>query len=231
MVEALIAGAKTETRRCIDPQPHPVGQGGYGDVENSEKYPDEWFQWKDGEQTESFTCPYGACGDRLWVKEAWHLPKHHDDKSPTELWEHLAERKQGVTVLYRAKGWKSVAPFPRSEQQYPEDLELPDWTGRIRPAMFMPRWASRIMLEITAIDVQRLQDMTKKDAIAEGVERVDINFAEVNGVPNTEVHIFDPIYKYVLLWNWLNEKRSGGALAWKKNPWVWVVKFKRISHA
>lgn len=217
MVKAIIAGTKTQTRR-VAREFHPRDRN-YGDVEESDKYPGEWFQWKNGEQLPTIVCPYGTEQDRLWVKEAWHLPKVHDDKTPDELWKHLAEKRQGVTVLYGALGWRSVAPFPRTEQHYPDDMPLPEWTGRLRSSMFMPKWASRLQLRIVQIRCEPLQSITEADALAEGMPPY------VSGEDWVT-----PQERYAKFWDHLNASRDD-KFAWSQNPWVWAINFERLEYA
>ena len=87
-----------------------------------------------------------------------------------------------------------------------------------RPSIFMPRWASRITLEITGVRVERLQEIREKDAEAEG-----LNPAEYNN-PNAYADL-PCINQFITLWDSLNAKRGYG---WEKNPWMWVISFKRI---
>lgn len=176
---------------------------------------------------EVFTCPYGEPGDRLWVKEAWSLPQKHDDKTPNELWQHLTERGQGVTVFYRENGaWadsRPSKPFAVLSSQ----VGLPDWCGRIRSSMFMPRWASRTLLEIKEIRAERVQSISREDAIAEGMNTLEVPIASLNGEPATG-SVIDPRVKYAFLWDNLNGDRDGGKLVWRQNPWCWVIVFERI---
>lgn len=124
--------------------------------------------------SEGQRCPHGLPGDRLWVRETFAR---------------CACGKQECTALY----FRADGPVVNDgAQRYA-------W----RPSIFMPRWASRITLELTAVRVERLQDMTDADAIAEGLEGC-ANFRE--------------------LWDSLNAKRG---YSWAKNPWVWVLSFKR----
>jgi protein gp37 len=89
---------------------------------------------------------------------------------------------------------------------YDEDFQLPaDWS----PSIFMPRWASRITLEVTGVRVERLQDISDQDAIAEGIE--DIGAGDLRGM-------------YAVLWSSINDKRGFG---WASNPWVWIIEFIR----
>jgi hypothetical protein len=186
MINAIRDNCKTMTRRVIKPQmPYSMG-------ENCKL---------------KFTaCPYGQIGDRLWVRERFSLAYEgqmetdtgyidvnplipYQDKIPKELQENLC-------VSYYA--------------DFNSPLEAGDgyW-----PSIFMPRWASRITLEITSIRVERVQDISEQDAIAEGI--------------NPEEHPFDapPIMQFALLWDSINAKRG---YSWGSNPSVWVVEFKNL---
>lgn len=142
----------------------------------------------DGDHWEPLPCPYGQPGDRLWVKETWADTRTECKRNP---------------VSYRAT-WNADDDFDRGF----------NW----RPSIFMPRWASRITLEITAVRVERLQEITEEDAVKEGV----IPCVE----PDVVEHPPGCVCNFRNLWNSINAKRGFG---WDSSPWVWVVSFKRIS--
>lgn len=144
----------------------------------------------------------------------------------------MLERNKGVTVLYEAGGWKSVGPEGRKEPTYPNDEPMPKWAGRKRPAMFMPRWASRITLTVTEVRVQRLQDISEEDAKAEGLESQLDGDADEFGRPLVFEYFRaadflpwnrDPVEAYADLWDHLNYSRG---FAWETNPWVVAYSFK-----
>jgi len=148
-------------------------------------------------------CPYGQPGDRLWVRESWRTVKEADDIAPRDL--NAAHRY-----------W------------YEADAPHQIGFGKCRPSIHMPRCASRILLEITAVRVERLHDITEADAQAEGVERVVVGSgwrrycdhdSEEVGVPPCG----DARRSFRSLWKHIN-----GAESWNANPWVWVVEFKRV---
>jgi hypothetical protein len=142
-------------------------------------------------------CPYGKPGDRLWVREAW-FPAFR--RAP-----------ESSGCVYRADD---------------DGLHLnPGWSpdgkgGGWRPSIFMPRWASRITLEITGVRVERVQDITEADAVAEGIETPDVGNSEFDNVGEWE-----PRLGYQWLWDSINAKRGH---PWSSNPWVWVVEFRRV---
>ena len=100
-----------------------------------------------------------------------------------------------------------------------------------RTPLFMPRWASRITLEITGLRVERLQDITQRDAVNEGVIFMGGMFDEADQAPwcpslKDQEPMASPRDAYGRLWDSLNAKRG---YAWESNPWVWVIEFKRLS--
>ena len=136
-------------------------------------------------------CPYGEPGDRLWVREAWRTEIRNDYIAPRDL------RPQSA-VYYEAGGGG--------------EEEIPACAGKLRPSIHMPRWASRIDLEVIGVRVERLQDISEADAMAGGITGKDL-FRAHGYAPDA----------YRKLWESIN-----GAGSWDANPWVWVVEFKRI---
>ena len=148
--------------------------------------------------------PYGKPGDRLWVRETWRTDARLDDKAPNAF--------SGWPVKYEADSTalNHGAFFGQTD-------------GKTRVSIHMPRWASRITLEITGVRVERLQDISEADALAEGIEDRGKGFA----VYGTDDGItFDPIRSYRSLWEQIN-----GPGSWDANPWVWVVEFRSVEAA
>lgn len=139
-------------------------------------------------------CPYGQPGDRLWVREAWATHACLDKVPPRDL--------VFQDVVYLADGQ------PRK--------------GKYRPAMFMPRWASRILLEVIAVRVERLQDITEDQAIAEGILRDGEGWRGYEGGP----WFASPIGAFRSLWESIH-----GDGNWDANDWVWVIEFRRLQPA
>lgn len=140
-------------------------------------------------------CPYGQSGDRLWVRETWM-----NDGADIQR-QLMAEGKVPVRCLYRAN--------PEHEKQIGKSFK---WT----PSIFMPRWASRITLEVLTVRVERLTDISKADICAE------------MGAPGPEVegpYLRDYYNAFSALWESINGKRGFG---WIENPWVWVIEFKQV---
>jgi len=188
MVRAILDGRKTQTRRIIQPQPKVVhGSHSDGSITTERIF-------RSGDQR--IHCPYGKQGDRLWVKETWRA----------------YERKDGLDVIqYRAGG--RFQPIENNENAANLWLSARGCHGdEWRSSRFMPRWASRINLEITDIRVQRVQEISEEDAIAEGIEIV-------------RGPILRPGEAFSVLWDSINEKKGYG---WGMNPYVWVIEFKRV---
>lgn len=216
MVRALLDGSKTQTRRVIKDQ--ATGES-YSHTLTDGRVHLEWLGeptcgsgvWDVPEHSMQIASPYGVIGDRLWVREAWRVGKPHDKTPPRDILSPLIERGKGVTVLYEAGGARSVGPTGREEPVYPDDAPMPEWAGKLRPSMFMPRSMSRIMLEVTGVRVERLQDISESDAQAEGV-----------GLSDDQIYPYT--FSFATLWEQLNGKGS-----WLLDPWVWVVEFKRVT--
>jgi hypothetical protein len=150
------------------------------------------------------TCPYGQPGDRLWVRETW-----------ADL-EQLSAGNYQRQAIYRADGIEQYG-----DEDEPVNVTAPDM--RWVPSIHMPRWASRILLEVVSVRVERLQDISDQDAIAEGI---GLNTSAA-GVPMTvPAGETLPRVAYRALWESIN-----GTGSWDRNPWVWVVEFRRVDGA
>lgn len=145
-------------------------------------------------------CPYGVPGDRLWVKETWRTT---GDGGRIDDWP--PSRMQAHQVWYDADG------------HAPAD----ECTGKTRVSIHMPRWASRIDLEVTSVRVERLQAIGKGDAIDEGIEKRGPGWAWYDDLGSFTK---DPLTSYRSLWESIN-----GIDSWHANPWVWVIEFKRVT--
>lgn len=224
MVRALLADTKTQTRRVVKlrgaevieerPRNDPDDN-----VLSTESWP--WSPQHDG----WVSCPYGSPGGRLWVKETFAFLQPTDDAATAS--EHR------VRVVQRPEDGERVALWYRADGEMPlvEQLWADDDGIRWRPSIYMPRWASRIALEVTAVRVERLQAITATDAIAEGIERgpepsagmkVSAGWKDYSR-PNLE-SVGGPVSSYRSLWESIN-----GDGSWEANPWVWVVSFKRVT--
>ncbi|MBD9585768.1 hypothetical protein IB254_01750 [Pseudomonas sp. PDM03] len=205
MVRAILEGRKTVTRRAVNPQ--PVLTEGSG------------FSWKghlfgsgsdSRETSRNFShhcCPYGKPGDRLWVRETWTRAGNGDPGYLT----------------YRATYPDCLPP---DLENIPPASEL-----RWKPSIHMFRRDSRILLEITDVRVERLQDISEKQALAEGI--VGVAFRPDDGWPICTGYMVGPddgktglqttaAKAFAGLWD-----SVGGD--WNANPWVWVVEFKQVT--
>jgi hypothetical protein len=203
MVQAILADRKTMTRRVIKPQPILCHSSvpGCADI--------AMFEWKgimrpDETNPLEDSCPYGRVGDHLWVREVWALEKKYDRYPGSQV-----PKRGRARIWYLADGLK------------------PEWAGRTRAARFMPRWASRLNLEITAVRVERLQEITPNDVLAEGLQKSaplhptsGYWFGPLAGQPNFPyAHANEA---FAALWDSLNAQRGYG---WDVNPFVFVISF------
>lgn len=218
MVRAVLAGRKTMTRRVIKPQPPSVelvrkksgsGYKWYRDPDAPPEWPwrpvgPVWAVRELNIEMANFGihCPYGAPGERLWVRETWARSRNN--------WLYASSAVSGEGPQGDTDDWDWDASIP----------------NRWRPSIFMPRAASRITLEVTAVRVERLQEMDDWDAIDEGVDdpwwhksyrNSDGDFIEPEGVA---------VEAFRELWDRINVKRDG--CSWESNPWVWVIAFRQV---
>ena len=198
MVRALLDGRKTQTRR-------PVKLIVSGRV----KAPGSNKNWHPDDPNAVRACPYGRQGDLLWVRETFSGP-------------HCMEASEGRAAAPPSKWGRSSRIWYWADGN-PQDG---DWT-RPRPSIHMPRWASRLTLRITDVRIERLQDISEKDAIAEGVEGAfveDGRYWRNYGLSDEEAACSPmlnfPTESFRTLWESINGKGSWGA-----NPWVWALSF------
>ena len=228
MVRAILEGRKTQTRRVVKPMPpkEMTGNGRFvrwvGDP-NGLRYVNTFIQgdwW--------LTCPYGSPGDRLWVRETW--AHYHTINERCKLsGASFPEISDGLAG-YKADGFETIEEFKThiglmSESDF---IDVEVRSDRWRPSIHMPRWASRITLEIVSVRVERLQDISEEDAQAEGVPNTcQVPFDEYDEPPSVSVGFNDPCGfsrdNFRTLWDDIN-----GPDLWESNPWVWVVEFKRV---
>ena len=225
MVRAILAGRKTQTRRIMKPQPEPCPRGGHwwpSNVFKTMLHVEEEMQNGKGGWggLVGDACPFGDVGDRIWVREAYRFPASLDDVSPTGVGEMAVAtgyRKPWAPTFYEftgtfSDGWKGFDTPPKVSD-----------AGKLRPSIHMPRWASRILLEITDVRVERLNTISEEDARAEGI--IDggcLNCGEPEpcGCANPEPDATDA---FAYLWQSIYGQEN-----WNANPWVWVISFKRV---
>lgn len=211
MVRAILEGRKTVTRRLVKPQPSlPTTRwwpaNGHGP---------QWMADGPSEATGGTrqtwgwkVCPFGQPGDRLWVRESTEadydthdavvLARYCADKAPVMYWD-----EDDGELFQAVDHWS-----------YPRD---------VRPSIHMNRAQARILLEITAVRVERLQDISEEQALAEGVKCEPCDHTRQ---ACTDIGCWGDTAKgaFGFLWESLN-----GAGSWAANPWVWVVEFKRVT--
>lgn len=213
MVRAILAGTKTQTRRVVKPQPVELPDFNRGRMSYNARG-NVYRAWNPAVMDPS--CPYGQTGDRLWVRETFmdllgtgveHRP---DPRGPLQRYAYAADHQPGSFG----------------------DEARKSYGLKWKPSIHMPRRASRITLEITGVRVERLQDISDTDAIAEGIvecsipaddegpQRIGYMVGPDDGKSGLSV---SPIKPYRNLWESIN-----GASSWEVNPWVWVVEFKRV---
>ncbi|HBS6293330.1 TPA: hypothetical protein RGL45_004892 [Klebsiella pneumoniae] len=199
MVRAILDGRKTQTRRPIKWKQTRFTE--IGEREDGSKWP--WSE--DAEHACDFwhPCPFGAVGDRIWVRETFCTV---DD----------TQYGGGKWVDYRATP-KFEASHPAGWDCAPNDAEALKW----RPSIHMPRWASRILLEITDVRVERLNAISQEDAQAEGMELT--GWRPTYSDPDSGGEVLTPYDNFAQLWESIYGEES-----WKANPWVWVIEFKRV---
>lgn len=194
MVRAILAGKKTQTRRAIKPQPandptrhHPIApyDNGSGGW--------NWVLAATGHGTgDPFSCPFGQPGDQLWVRETFGYRAQFFERDAAAV----------GPVVYRADG---------EDQPALRGMRGDHW----RPSIHMPRWACRLVLEVTDLRVERLQAISPADALAEGA----MEWASEQDTPIRDLPAGDERIAFAALWD-----STGGN--WEADPWVWVVGFR-----
>ncbi|MGG5238847.1 hypothetical protein ACQZ2F_04770 [Pseudomonas lurida] len=192
MVRAILEGRKTVTRRAVK---FPFTDRAAGcELSGNEIGPEEIRN----------NCPYGVSGQRLRVRETWYCDHFEVMRGPYLKPDDLdiSEALDDGTLVYAADG---LTPY---------EADQPIW----KPSIHMPRWACRILLEITDVRVERLQDISRADIRAEGLQCP----------PELASDDVSPNYRdwYPAAWRELWESTGGD---WNANPWVWVVEFKRVT--
>lgn len=245
MVRAILEGRKTQTRRVLAWKPREDGlnlaftglmPGCYSCDNPASGYVlrsrGAGSCWND--RTWPAHCPYGAAGDRLWVRETWQAWRQtnveYDEWEP----ETAKDRMRDARIVYRATS---------------------DSLGPWRPSIFIPRWASRIALEVADVRVQRLQEISDEDARAEGVEPYTPPHGHISpeqrvpGPGFDRCRLGDQPYRlpFADIWDRINGKSRPmldddgrrvlddsdrpimvASRSWASNPWVWALTFKRI---
>jgi hypothetical protein len=255
MVRAILNGCKTQTRRVLKPQPNPNEHGithhkhkSYG-RSHEERDKIIWYEGsgeREGYRSIAY-CPYGSKGSVLWVREAFVIESNFNvDNYPPPF-------NDGRPVRYHddpdfGRYWEQChyrATDPTPDLAY-EDTTEP--SCRWRSPLFMPRWASRILLDVTGVRVERLNEITHNGCIAEGIKGkivepdrlLDSTCMEFAGLWDSINAKPKPVYQrfngkryidhYVSYpWEDVQETREHRGLPWHVhgNPWVWALEFDR----
>lgn len=191
MVRAILDGRKTQTRRVMTPQPvlENVFMGGANQQSWTHKgtaTPAGWLMHN--------MCPFGQVGDRLWVRETFM------DLTGTGI--------EASTGQFEGYAYRADTPAGSHGDETRKEYKL-KWT----PSLHMPRKACRLVLEITGVRVERLNDINNDDAKAEGVIPMPCAAEKIIGSKLAFAELWSSIY---------------GAESWQANPWVWVITFRRI---
>nr|WP_314424857.1 hypothetical protein [uncultured Erwinia sp.] len=202
MVRAILDGRKTQTRRIVKVQPESPAFGLRYIIEATKTADIGKYFWSEsnaiGNRARStlFPCPFGQPGERLWVRETCQA----------------VELESGLDVVRYAADSADipVKAHPLDAGMWIDLYRYRKSEGKIVPSIHMPRWASRITLEITGVRVERLQSISGEDARSEGFSYEDS-------------HVLGDIDEFSRLWASIY-----GADSWQANPWVWVVEFKRV---
>ena len=246
MVRAILDGRKTKTRRPLKPQPEDPPEGWYPDAYN---HSDRWCFWGPRGTKDSgrctlplFKCPFGQVGGQIYVRETFCLehqveygqPPPFDDGRPIRYLRDGIPCNKEFSEMWIQPHYRATDPTP--ELSYYGSEEEP--TVRWKPAIHMPRWASRITLEITDIRIERLQEITEEDAKAEGAREFQDLPPDPSPYPygneprwsmedprSTRECLGSARYAFANLWERLYAKKG---LGWYANPWVWVLTFRRV---
>lgn len=227
LVRALIAGTKTQTRRPVKGIEFRGAGGKDGADWNdpscwgwADEYGDEWALAA-APGVRAIPCPYGVPGDRLWVRETFQFETNDgfgDDYEPPFA--------DGRPVQWEDRGDEGrvwCQPHYRATDPEPElccndeRCSNGDPHGHWQPSIHMPRWASRLTLEITDVRVQRLQEISDEDIVAEGIEEAAGSF------PLREERMTLPRHAFAHVWG-----RIYGKGSWDASPWVWALTFKVV---
>lgn len=205
MVQAILDGRKTQTRRVV--KPHPTAR------EQMRGFRLDWLDYGAEPDRQRYgitssvvdgaeiVCPYGGPGQRLWVRETWRI----------NAW----GQTDYVAVKYRADDAISQ-PIEGVQASLFRPAGV-SWNWR--SSIHMPRWASRITLEIEAVRCERVQEISPEDCLAEGIDYDTLDTFNAHQYWREEA-----VAEYQRLWDSIN----GKTYPWASNPWIWAITFKRI---
>ena len=225
MIRAILDGRKSMTRRVVKPMPfidYPTGFRLQQEYKLDHHPKCSFVQagmlcdcqaiyepWK-AERIEA--CPYGKPGGRLWLRETWAIADIYDKDSGNEgqMPFELGKTTRGISIWYKAGGEKAYKASVR---------------GRWRSPIYMPRAASRITLEVTGVRVERVNQISEADCIAEGISYWQDNVGPCFGLIPGKATNRTGYAAFARLWNTINQKRGYG---WDQNPFVWCISFKVV---
>ena len=241
MVRALLDGSKTQTRRLFKVHGWTTEQmskyefvdvlqaSETGELTLRQPATEAYAGFKlsaNAKYPAYFKCPFGTIGGQLWVRENFQPFLNEDCDGDMRL-----------------ANWKTGENYHCSYPANDGIHEFLDWDDNLRssvkPSIHMPRWASRITLEITSVRIERLNDISKKDAAAEGFTKISkddgktwkYGIPDRDGLPGTDDSGWpwrdweqDPRNAFKKLWESIN-----GDGSWDANPWLWVIEFKRVT--
>ena len=209
MVRAILDGRKSQTRRVIKPQPYSdVGALGvkYGGITTHNFHLFSTMHGGGTSDSGMRLCPYGVPGDRLWVRETFCI------ESSYEVGPYKPPFRDGRPCRWHDNEEWWEQPHYKATDPTPElEIGTGDPGVKWTPSIHMPRWASRITLEIVNVRVERVQEIDEAGAILEGADASK----------------YEKSYRYAFsqLWDSINAKRGFG---WDANPWLWIIEFKRV---
>lgn len=222
-VRAILAGTKSQTRRVVT----CLGGNRGGPVTEKTGV----LYWRPGEEDPTrwcgcdglgslgwVRCPYGVVGDRLWVREAWAgLDELADGTSPDPP-QTIGYRADHTAVVFGA----GLVPRPADTRHWNWEHSSVRW----RPSIHMPRWASRLTLEIASVRVERVQSITEADARAEGVALGQRPCSYVGRCNSGRCPAHNYVPAFAALWDSINGARPG--CSWADDPWVFAISFRRL---
>lgn len=230
MVRAILDGRKTQTRRIVKGTDGAVKFCKEWDINGEEIFVVLGEKDHTGMNPVlgAISCPFGAVGDRIWVRETWGVVSHElDEDGRIQPW----TPDRPATVIHEmpfGNGYYSGHAIYAADGDFTwgDDDGYEDGRSCWKPSIHMPRAASRILLEITDVRVERLNAISEEDAEAEGIDMEALYDSQdcydcianhnMTGRPTVT-----GAFKY--LWESIY-----GEEGWKSNPWVWVIEFKRI---
>lgn len=238
MVRAVLDGRKTQTRRIMREQPEVIPK------EDEFGKPGFWIPFNAGKtmvrnEDMYIACPFGLKSDRLWVRETWSVVSHAFDDHGLMI-DYVPNRPaKAVHEKPFGRGYYSGHAIYAADGGFTwgDDDGCADGRSCWKPSIHMPRWASRITLEITGVRIERLNSISEADAKAEGLAEISkdgslfkFGIPDRDGYPGTDDKGWpwtewerNPVNAYCKLWQSIY-----GADSWQTNPWVWVVEFKRV---